>query len=239
MLTARIRCHPEATAEVDAAQLLCRVMYCLCLEAVSKRLLAKGGLGSSLPADPRSHPLWVLKLLLVTSCAWTTAALAQPTDTIFDEARVPAYVLPDPLIMQDGTRVTTAADWTARRRPEIVRLFEDHVFGRGPQAPTQVPFEVTSSDDRALGGAATRKQVTVYVNGRRDGPSIDLLLYVPNATAKPVPVFLGLNFYGNHTIDSDPDIKLSTTPGQWRNRFVQHAGIGLPCEPCSRTMRAA
>ncbi len=148
-------------------------------------------------------------ILVLTACTFTGTGFAQPKDTIFEEARVPAYVLPDPLLMQDGARADTPEEWTAKRRPEILRLFEEHVHGRCPAAPDQVDFEVTSIDTDALDGKATRKQVTVYVTGKRDGPTIDLLLYLPKTAKKPVPAFLGLNFYGNHTVDADVGIKLS------------------------------
>ncbi len=142
-------------------------------------------------------------------CILTTTVFAQPADTIFDEAQVPAYVLPDPLLKEDGTRVDTAEKWTAQRRTEVLRLFEEHVHGQSPAAPDHIDFEITSTTPDALGGKATRQQVTIYVTGDRKGPSIDLLLYVPNDAKKPVPAFLGLNFYGNHTVDADPGIKLS------------------------------
>ncbi len=152
-----------------------------------------------------------VKSLFVCLVAWSLAsiALAQPEDTIFDEAQVPAYVLPDPLIAADGIKVDSPEIWKAKRRPEILRLFEEHVHGRCPAAPERIDFKITSTQPDALGGKATRKQVTIYVTGDRSGPSIDLLLYVPNGAKKPVPAFLGLNFYGNHTIEADPAIKVS------------------------------
>jgi hypothetical protein len=143
------------------------------------------------------------------ACTFAGTTFAQPKDTIFDEAHVPSYVLPDPLLMQDGTKVDTPEKWITNRRPEILALFQEHVHGRSPAVPDQIDFSVTSTDANALGGKATRRQVTIYVTGDRAGPSIDLLFYVPNDTKKPVPTFLGLNFYGNHTVDPDPGIKLS------------------------------
>jgi len=151
---------------------------------------------------------------LVAAVGYTLAgtALGQPKDTIYDEAQVPAYTLPDPLVMQDGTKVVDAETWKNKRRVEILRLFEEHVYGRGPKAVERIAFEVTSLDANALGGKATRKEISVFLTGQRDGPKMDLLLYLPNAAHKPVPAFLGLNFYGNHGVHADPGIALSK---QW------------------------
>ena len=135
---------------------------------------------------------------------------AEPPDVNYDESKVPAYRLPDPLETTHGTRVTTAAAWQAQRRPEIVSLFEEQVYGRAPGAPRAPTFAVTSVDTNALSGKATRKEITVHLTGDDAGPGMQLLLYVPNQAPKPVPAFLGLNFYGNHGIHPDPGISLST-----------------------------
>jgi hypothetical protein len=71
-------------------------------------------------------------------------------------------------------------------------------------------FEVRAVEPRALGGAATRKQVRVWFTGRTDGPWLDLLLYVPNGARGPVPAFLGLNFKGNHAVTRETDVPLTT-----------------------------
>lgn len=175
-------------------------------------------------------------LLTIMAHAFVGAMSAQPPDTIYDEAKVPAYTLPDPLLMHDGAKVDDAEAWTNRRRPEVLRLFEEHVHGRSPAAPEEIAFEITSVDPDALGGRATRKQVTVFVTGQRDGPSIDLLLYVPNAAEKPVPTFLGLNFYGNHTVHSDPGIKLSQ---RWMRSTAAMGVVNNRATEASRGVRAS
>jgi hypothetical protein len=129
-----------------------------------------------------------------------------------DEARVPAYVLPEALALADGQPVKDAATWTGRRRPELLRLFEENVYGRGPARPEGMRFEPVEVDQKALGGKATRKQIRILLTGKGDGPSIDLLLYLPNERAGRSPVFVGLNFRANHTVHSDPAIRLT---GRW------------------------
>ena len=137
-------------------------------------------------------------------------ATAQPADANYEEAKVPVYTLPDPLRFVDGTPVRDARGWTDRRRAEVVRLFETHVYGRSPAPPTAMRSVVLEADQRALGGLATRRQVRVLLDGTEAGPAFEMLLYVPNAAPRPVPTFLGLNFGGNHSVHPDPAIRLST-----------------------------
>src|SRR5690348_3698097 len=74
------------------------------------------------------------------------------SDINYDEARVAAYKLPDPLVFGDGSRVADASAWRARRRPEILRLFEQQMYGKAPGRLAGSTVEVTESNDRALGG---------------------------------------------------------------------------------------
>src|SRR5574340_1024252 len=135
-------------------------------------------------------------------------AFARPPNANYDESRVPNYTLPDPLVMNSGERVRDAAMWRKRRRPEIYKLFESEMFGRCPGRPRGMTFETVSVDRRALGGKAVRKEVTVYFTGDRNGPRMELLLYLPAGAKGRVPVFLGLNFFGNPTVATDPSIRL-------------------------------
>ncbi len=127
----------------------------------------------------------------------------------YDETKIPTYTLPDPLIGLDGAPVRDAADWQTRRRPELLRLFEQHVYGRIPDADISMGVGGTL-DTAALNGLATRKEVTLTFGMAETPPQIHLLLYVPNAATGRVPAFLGLNFFGNHTIHPDPGITVGT-----------------------------
>lgn len=134
------------------------------------------------------------------------------TAVIYDEAQVPAYTLPDALILADGTPVTDAATWQGRRRPELLNLFASQVYGKLPGQSPMLRATVTDLDQGALHGLATRKQVTLAFTADNAGPAMHLLLYAPNTTPGPHPTFLGLNFAGNHAIHPDPAIHLSQ---QW------------------------
>jgi hypothetical protein len=135
------------------------------------------------------------------------------SETNYDERKVPEYTLPDPLLMSNGTKVADAQTWKTMRRPEILELFRTHVYGRSPIGrPKSMAFEVFDLDRQALSSLATRKQVKVSFTGGQNGPGMDILIYLPNGKKKPISTFVILNFGGNHTINSDPAIKLS---GSW------------------------
>lgn len=145
---------------------------------------------------------------------------AQPPGANYDEAKVPSFTLPDPLLMENGERVRSASDWTKRRRPELMRIFETQMFGRMPGRPKPMTFELASIEKSALDGKAVRKEITVYFSGQKDGPKMSILLFLPAGARKPVPVFLGLNFTGNHSVSSDPGVRLAEV---WRNGKKQTA----------------
>jgi hypothetical protein len=138
-----------------------------------------------------------------------TQAIAQPADTLTDESKVPKYTLPDLMTALDGTKIETVEAWRTRRRPEILRLFEEHIHGKTVGGrPQGMKFIVTEEDKEALGGKATRRQVTILFREDGTGPQIDLLMYIPNGANAPVPAFLGLNFQGNHSVHADAKIRL-------------------------------
>ncbi len=148
---------------------------------------------------------WLVSFLML---ATPLLVKGQPPGTNYDESQVPEYRLPDPLVTANGTRVDNPQAWANERRGEILRLFESQVYGRAPAPREDMHFQLLSSSDEALDGSAVRKQVRVYFSADRDGPQMELLMYLPRDAGRPVPVFLGLNFHGNHTIHADPHINL-------------------------------
>src|SRR5436309_12087698 len=110
----------------------------------------------------------------------------------YDEALVGSYTLPDPLTLGNGKPVRDARTWNEKRRPELLRLFEENEYGRAPGRPAGVSFDVFEKAAPALDGKAIRRQVTVYFTADKTGPKMDVLIYLPAAAAKPVPLLLNL-----------------------------------------------
>ena len=155
---------------------------------------------------PTSFRSW---LTVVGALVMTLDAEALNPGFNYDETKVPEYVLPDPLVTAARESVQTAAAWQHHRRGEIWALFADHVYGRVPSAKVDVKFEVLETADDALDGTATRKQVRAHFTGNGQHAAMDILIYLPQEAAHPVPLFVGLNFNGNHTVSDDPAILLN------------------------------
>ena len=163
----------------------------------------------------------ILLCLSVVPCVTLIAKV--PPGFNEDEAKVPAYVLPEVLQAADGSRIETAAQWQTTRRPEVMRMLEQQMYGQAPALPKAVRSRVSLPPTDAVGGLATRHQVTLLLTERDDGPFMDILIYLPKAATGPVPLFWGLNFEGNHTVEADPAIPLArslqpndeTRPAKW------------------------
>lgn len=154
---------------------------------------------------------------------------------ISSEADVPAYTLPDPLIGDDGIPISNVDQWR-HRRAEILGHFEQQVFGRSPAAPASLRHELVEATEDALGGIARRRQVRIHLTPRETGPQMDLLIYLPQGSSAPVPLVLGLNFYGNQTISRDPAIIL---PRSWVRACPEFGIEGNRATEASRGVRTS
>lgn len=99
-----------------------------------------------------------MKRIILTILLVCLAAGAQGQQSInTDEAKVPSYTLPDPLLTESGKVVKNRRQWEKVRRPELMSLFETEMFGKMPGRPAQMHYKVLSTDTEALEGKATRK----------------------------------------------------------------------------------
>lgn len=129
-----------------------------------------------------------------------------------DESRAGDHPLPDPLKMEDGTAVATAEDWKLKRRPEVVALFQRHVYGVPPDLPKLRAryADLVPVKPNALEGLATRRIIEITFPDYPQFAGIELMIYLPNDISQPVPVFVGLSFAANHALSAESDIPLST-----------------------------
>lgn len=145
----------------------------------------------------------------------------------YDEALVGNYTLPDPLVMANGKPVRDAKTWMEKRRPEIVRLFEENEYGRSPGRPKGMSFDVFDKGTPAFDGKATRRQVTIYFSHDKNGPKLDLLEYVPAKATKPVPLLLQISFSANSSSVDDPGVKAGEVWGRDKKKVpAPKTGLG-------------
>ncbi|WP_397570175.1 acetylxylan esterase [Schlesneria sp. T3-172] len=123
--------------------------------------------------------------------------------------------LPDPLEMLDGTKITSATDWNSKRRPELKELFQHYMYGYLPARPQKwVVEEVRFTDPAFLDGKATISESRLAFFGPDLKHRLHVILVLPNnvPAGTKVPVFVGMNFCGNHAVTHHPKVHV---PEAW------------------------
>ncbi|MBQ9200790.1 MAG: hypothetical protein IJ154_00245 [Bacteroidales bacterium] len=171
---------------------------------------------------------FMLLCCLLSGLGCLSAQSADPAASIpvnYDENNVGDYRdgLPDLLVFNNGKRVKNARQWQ-RRRAEILRLFEDNEYGRWPVAKPKLRYDLQV--DEGLGGAAIRKQVTLYFSDDNEGPRVEVLVYLPKNAQAASPLLLNLSFFQNSFSVMEPGLK----PG---HRWDRETGklLDIPAMP--------
>jgi hypothetical protein len=127
----------------------------------------------------------------------------------YTEAKVGEYTLPDALKLSSGAAVSTVDDWQTKRRPEIVKLFEENEYGRAPATPRAMRFEVVEGATPCFDGKAIRKQIAIHFGEDEASPVLNLLVYLPaDAATTPAPLLVNINFMPNNLAVDDPAVKV-------------------------------
>lgn len=149
-----------------------------------------------------------MRILLFTFLILGFCAFAHTQETNYDENKVPDFTLPDLMTTLDHKRVKKVKTWEKVRRPELLEIFATQMYGTIPEKNVDVRFEMIQDVDDAIEGIADLKEVDLIFSSDQGEHSARLLLFLPHGANGPVPLFLGLNFYGNHTIHPSPLISL-------------------------------
>lgn len=115
--------------------------------------------------------------------------------------------LPDLLTSSDGRKITTSKEWEQIRRPEIVNYFLDEVFGRFPEKPNDLTFEVTDYVPDSLGGNAVRKTVVASFSGPYGSWSFPFWMFVPKRQHPVGALVLICNRSKEENLDITREIK--------------------------------
>ncbi len=149
--------------------------------------------------------LILLSVILITQTGFSQHPEFTPN---YDESKVPRFKLSDPLKTFKGRKIKNIKQWEKNRRPEILDFFTRNVYGKVPGNIEISKWQVVEQSDNALNGKAKRKQVELTFNNNGKTLYFSILIYLPKGNEK-APLFLGYNFYGNHTICDDPNIRIS------------------------------
>ena len=195
------------------------------------------------------------RLLAVSgTCALLLAPSAGAQQPNYDESKVPDYTLPEPLA--HGPNLTRSRNvWEKTLRPRTLELLTREMYGSppAPAQPLSFAFEMASSVSDAGDGTVVRREYLITFS-HPGSPTLRLLLYLPRG-ARSVPTFLGLNFRGKHTLETDPRITLETgyvlgarrqgdntalaeknrgsAAGRWPVTTITDRGYGLATVCCS------
>ena len=129
-------------------------------------------------------------------------------DINYEESKVPEFTVPDPLTNFAGEKITTSDDWINKRRPELFEFFENKVYGKVPGDLDSISFKLLEESENALNGKARRKQIEVTLVKNEKSISFNILIYLPKKSTSS-PIFLGYNFFGNHSITTDANVIIS------------------------------
>ena len=150
-----------------------------------------------------------------------------PNAANYDEAKANPYPkLPEPLVLKNGKKVTSAKTWWNQRRPEIVEDFDREIYGRVPKATPKVKWEVTSTTNEKNGDVAviTRKLVGHVDNSVFPQITVDiqLTLTTPANATGPVPVIMEFGFVfppGFRPLPAPPGTPVPTGP-TWQQQVL-------------------
>lgn len=141
----------------------------------------------------------------------------------YDESKVPFYTLPDVLESVNKKKITNVKDWESVRRPEILTLFEENVYGEMPKSFDKINFKIKNENKNAMNGKAHLKEVEIAVTNNNETVIINMVMFVPTQIKKPAPAFLLINNRGKNNTSPTRD----TISGFWPAEQVIDAGYAI------------
>jgi len=179
----------------------------ICAAALlASAMLAASGTAQTPPVDPARAQIIAasdaersreMALLGITALQPTVDARdpSRPDFANFDEAKANPYPdLPDPLTNAAGAKVKTPDQW-ARRRVELMQLFDHEIYGRVPVDVPAITWRVAETVQETIGTTPviTKKLIGHADNAADPGITVDILMNVTTPAARKgrsVPVIM-------------------------------------------------
>ncbi|WP_339753647.1 acetylxylan esterase [Algoriphagus aquimarinus] len=111
----------------------------------------------------------------------------------YDESKVPDITLPDPFVSLRGKLISTQQDWEEIRRPEILDLFREYVYGNVPTDFDQISFSEVQEGQNPYPEKALLKEVNITVSRKGKSHTMRLNVFLPKNGDGPFPIFFLVN----------------------------------------------
>jgi hypothetical protein len=149
-----------------------------------------------------------------------------PNHANYDESQAnPFPNIPDPLIMNDGRKVTTPAMWWDQRRPELVEVFSRYIYGRVPSGVPKVTWTVTTVDHERIGFTPVIAKDLIGEVDNSAYPEIrvriHMTLVTPERAKSPVPVLMMFSHAGFPAPNEPSGEELDRVNSAWKALLVQ------------------
>lgn len=132
----------------------------------------------------------------------------------YDETKVPAYTLPDMLKTTNNVLIKNKSEWEKVRRPEILTVFENNVYGQMPKTYDSIQFSTVNEKADAMQGKARLKEVLIKVFKNDTSVKINVVLFLPVNLKQKAPVFLLINNRDKNNTDAARTTKSDFWPAE-------------------------
>lgn len=161
-----------------------------------------------------NHLIKFLSSALLTIYFLSSQLVFAQEEVNYDESAVPDYTLPKILETETGKPVNTVNEWVHLRRPEIIEIFAQQVYGELPRQFDSITFEIVRENNSAINGEATAKEIDITITRNDKSLPIRLNLLIPNNIEKPAPVTLLVNHRGPDYMDITREVKKDYWPAE-------------------------
>ena len=102
------------------------------------------------------------------------------------------YKLPNPLVFNNGEKITKKDQWFEKRRNEILQFYSENIYGKFPTKPFLVEYKIIKKEANVFNGLASKKGLKIIFKRGNRRKEVKALIYIPNNVEKPAPAFLGI-----------------------------------------------
>ena len=165
----------------------------------------------------KNHTIHIITLIFILhGNSNAREAKEYDNDVNYEETKIPHYDLPQLLIGPDGKKISSTSEWEEIRRPQILSLYSNLIYGRVPEpvTPLKISFKLIKEDRDFMKGKATRKDIDIVISNSKGSKKMRFLVFSPNEVDGPAPAFLKHSF--NNTKSDDFDAS-KFRPGKLKN----------------------